>query len=269
MSPFAQLFSLGLVWVTFHCAGMCGPIVIGFDIAGATRGVSTLRGGLRLLIYQAGRATTLATLGAFAGLGGHALKAAFEPGAAVFTLLFGATLLIVTLVRALPKRAAPLRPKLSIDQPRQAPGQPPGAPQPPAARGPLAVGSPSGLRPLAHVYQWMRELSLTGTPSAVWLLGVLMGFMPCMIVIWALGLAGATTSPLEGAALMTALVAMTTPVLLGATLLPRVLPAAWRARLPNVLLGISGTWLVMVGLAGLELVPHLSVSAWGHMVMFW
>ena len=44
MSPFAQLFSLGLVWVTFHCAGMCGPIVIGFDIAGATRGVSTLRG---------------------------------------------------------------------------------------------------------------------------------------------------------------------------------------------------------------------------------
>ncbi len=258
MSPFAQLFSLGLVWVTFHCAGMCGPIVIGFDIAGTTRGVSTLRGGLRLLIYQAGRATTLATLGAFAGLGGHALKSAFEPGAAVFTLVFGATLLIVTLVRALPKRAAPVRPKLSIDQPRQTPGQPPGAPQLPAARAPLA-----------HVYQWMRELSLTGTPSAVWLLGVLMGFMPCMIVIWALGLAGATTSPLEGAALMTALVAMTTPVLLGATLLPRVLPASWRARLPNVLLGVSGAWLVMVGLAGLELVPHLSVSAWGHMVMFW
>ena len=190
MSPFAQLFSLGLVWVTFHCAGMCGPIVIGFDVAGATRGVSTLSGGLRLLIYQAGRATTLATLGAFAGLGGHALKAAFEPGAAVFALLFGATLLIVTLVRALPKRRAPVRPKLSID------------------RAPRQVSTVYSTV-YQTVYQWMRELSLTGTRPAVWLLGVLMGCMPCMIVIWALGL------------------------------------------------------------AGLDVVPHLAVSAWGHMVMFW
>jgi len=250
MSPFAQLLSLGVLWVTFHCAGMCGPIVIGFDVAGTTRGTSTLRGGLRLLTYQAGRATTLAALGAFAGLGGHALKAAFEPGAAVFTLVFGVGLLVATIVRALPNKPVPVRPQLSIN------------------RSATTAEKPTGGM-MAQVYRWLRELSLTGTPQAVWLLGVLMGFMPCMIVIWALGLAGASASPLEGAALMVTLVAMTTPVLLGATLLPRVLPAAWRARLPGVLLAVSGAWLVMVGLAGLGVIPHLHASAWGHMVMFW
>ena len=54
-------------------------------------------------------------------------------------------------------------------------------------------------------------------------LGAVMGFLPCMIVLWALGLSALTGSALHGAAIMLILVALTTPVLLGVTLLPRVL----------------------------------------------
>jgi len=244
VSPFTQLLSIGLVWISFHCVGMCGPIVIGFDLAGAARGLGPLRGGLRVLVYQAGRATTLATLGALAGLGGRVLTRVFEHGAAVFTLLFGLSLLALTIVRLIPRRPAPARPALRL-------GQPP------------AVGL--GVR----FSGWLRALSLAGTVQSTWLLGVLMGFLPCMIVLWALGLAATTTSPWQGALLMIVLVLMTTPMLLFATLLPRILPLAWRARLPKVLLGVSGAWLVLVGLAGLEALPHLHLALGPHQIMLW
>ena len=244
MSPFTQLLSVGLLWITFHCVGMCGPIVIGFVLAGAARGLSPLRGGRRVLVSQAGRATTLGTLGALAGLGGHALKRAFEPGAAAFALAFGATLLVITVVRLVPRKPRPMRPQLRMGQ----------TPSPTLA---------------SRASRWMRDLSIADSAYSTWLLGVLMGFLPCMIVVWALGLAATTASPIEGAFLMTVLVAMTTPMLLGATLLPRVLPLAWRASLPQVLLAISGAWLVMVGLAGLELVPHVHLTAFEHQIMLW
>jgi len=245
VSPFTQLLSVGLLWITFHCVGMCGPIVIGFDLAGAARGLSPLSGVLRVLAYQAGRATTLGTLGALAGLGGHALGRAFEPGAAVFALGFGAALVVIAIVRLVPRRPRPLRPELSLGR------------------------TPATPTLTQRASRWMRELSIAGTPTSTWLLGVLMGFLPCMIVIWALGLAATTASPIEGAVLMMLLVAMTTPMLLGATLLPRILPASWRARLPQALLMISGAWLIMVGLAGLEVVPHVHFNVLDHTVMLW
>lgn len=257
-SAYTQLLSVGLVWMSFHCAGMCGPLVIGLDVAGVAQGQPAWRGALRILTYQLGRMTTLMALGALAGLIGRGLTEVLEPAGAVFALLFGlvvfATLVVkvVALVRA--RRAARAGP----------------APARPVRPGPtrLELGrAPPPRRWSFHAL--LRPLSLTSSLSGTWLLGVLMGFLPCMIVVWALGLSATTASPLDGAFVMMLLVAMTTPMLLGVTLLPRALPRRALRFLPQVLMAISATWLIAVGLAGLGVVPHRHIMVGELTIMLW
>jgi len=247
VSPWAQLLSLGLVWISFHCAGMCGPIVLGLDVAGAARGLRPARGASRLLAYQAGRMTTLGLLGALAGLVGRGLGAAFASAGAALAMGFGVAIMGVAITRLWPRRPAPLRPTLSL------------------ASRPARTPSPPRWSPLA----WVRALSLSSSHASAWLIGVLLGFLPCMIVVWALGLAAVSGSPLEGLGIMVTLVAMTTPMLLGVTLLPRLLPARVMRVLPQALMAVSGAWMIMVGLAGLELVPHVHLAAGEYTIMLW
>lgn len=229
-AAWTQLTSLGLVWVSFHCAGMCGPLVVGFDVAGVSRGSSAGKGALSVLTYQAGRAMTLMTLGALSGLVGSGLGAGFHRAGAILALAMAAAILGSQLIPRRPprmrleRRAEPIWQRM-------------------ASRVSAAVlPHMSGGRPLDHLA-----------------LGLLMGLLPCMIPLWVLGLGATTGSPLHGALLMLTLVAMTTPMLLGVTLLPRVVRLSSRlaSAMPRVLMGISALWLAMVGLAGLELVEHL------------
>ena len=246
MNAYAQLLSVGLVWITFHCAGMCGPLVIGFDVAGVGRGLPAWRGALRILVYQLGRMTTLMTLGALSGLAGKGLAQAFAPAGAVMSLAFSAVVvaaLVMKLVALHRAKHAPIRVRTRLE----------GAPPP---------------------RRWsfgalLRPLSLNGSVGGTWLLGALMGFLPCMIVVWALGLAATTASVFDGAAVMALLVAMTTPMLLGVTLLPRALPARALRWAPQVLMGISAVWLAAVGLAGLEVVPHVHMNVGELTIMLW
>ncbi|MFO0750999.1 MAG: sulfite exporter TauE/SafE family protein [Myxococcota bacterium] len=255
MTAWTQLLSVGLVWISFHCAGMCGPLVTGFDVAGAARGLPAWRGVLRILTYQAGRATTLATLGALAALAGRGLEAVFQPAGAVFALLFGAAVLASVVRKLWPRRAAEgtahaAMPSATVTQ--------------------VALRAPGEKRKEPwSLARLVRPLSLADTPGSTWLLGVVMGFLPCMIVMWALGLAATTRSVLDGAGIMITLVAMTTPVLLGVTLLPRLMPKGARVWLPAALMAVSGVWLVLVGLAGFSLVPHVHVAAGDYVVMLW
>jgi sulfite exporter TauE/SafE len=245
-AAWAQLTSLGLVWVSFHCAGMCGPLVVGFDVAGVSRGSSALRGATSVLTYQAGRALTLMTLGAISGLVGSGLGAGFHQVGAVLALLMSAAVIVSLFVRRRP-------PALRIER----------RPEPIWQRMAQRVSHAilphlSGGRPLDHLA-----------------LGLLMGLLPCMIPLWALGLGATTGSPVHGALLMLALVAMTTPMLLGVTLLPRVVRVSGRlaAAMPRVLMAISALWLGMVGLAGLELIDHVHipvrVAGRSLVVMLW
>ncbi|MCC6619809.1 MAG: sulfite exporter TauE/SafE family protein [Deltaproteobacteria bacterium] len=244
MSPWAHLLSVGVVWITLHCAGMCGPIVLGLDVAGAARGLRPMRGVSRILAYQAGRMTTLGVLGLVAGLAGRGLGAAFASAGAALAITFGATIVALAIARLLPKRPAPARPMLSIE---------------------AGGRRPSGWSPLS----WVRSLSLSSSHGSAWLIGVVLGFLPCMIVVWALGLAAVSGSPLEGAAIMVTLVAMTTPMLLGVTLLPRLVPRRALAILPQALMAVSGAWMILVGLAGLEVVPHVHIPAGEFTIMLW
>lgn len=241
-SAYAQLLSVGLVWISVHCAGMCGPLLMGLDVAGVARGSSPWRGGLRIVVYQLGRATTLATLGAFAGLAGHGLTKVLQPAGAVMALALGLVVLATLVWRLRPKPTQPTRVRTRLE----------------------------GRAPKPSITQRvLGPLSLSSSLSSAWLLGVVMGFLPCMIVVWALGLAATTTSIIDGAAIMILLVAMTTPMLLGVTLLPRLVPGRARAWLPRVLMAISATWLVMIGLAGLEVVPHAHVLFGDFTMMLW
>jgi hypothetical protein len=103
-------------------------------------------------------------------------------------------------------------------------------------------------------------------------LGVVLGALPCMIVVWALGLAALTASPLWGALLMLTLVAMTTPFILAIGAASRLFARPSRARqgITAALLALSGLWLMLVGAAGFGLVPHQHVSVGaGYMIMLW
>lgn len=67
---FSVIFGLGLV-SSLHCVQMCGPLVVSYSLALGQRGASQLI--LAHLSYNLGRVATYALLGAVAGLTGHTL----------------------------------------------------------------------------------------------------------------------------------------------------------------------------------------------------
>lgn len=266
---YAQVLGLGLLWTSFHCAGMCGPLLCGMDVTGAGRGLGPGPGALRLLLYQAGRGLTYAWLGGLSGLLGAGLRRLLAPAGSVMALALGALLFGLVLRRLLP--APPLR-----IGPRPAP--------PLDLRGPTpALPGLAGLATaLARAARRVvGDLSRTPRPLGTVMLGAVMGFLPCMLPLWVLGLSALTGSVVHGAALMLLLVAMTTPVLLLVTLLPRLapvarardrrIPAAITAAAPSLLMGVSGVWLLLVGCAGLGLIGHahlgFSLAGRGFLVM--
>ncbi len=256
MTAYTQLLSVGLVWISFHCAGMCGPILMGLDVAGVARGHHALRGAGSVLLYQAGRAFTYALLGALAGLVGRGLGEVFTGAGGIVALVFGSMLLISSVLKLIsPEARDPARPVTRLEQRDQKPS-------------PLA-------RLQAAIHAGVRRIALQdgAGPARVLMLGAMLGLLPCMITLWALGLAATTGSPLHGAGVMVLLVLMTTPVLLGVTLLPRLLrrlvPGRMAGVMPRVLVALSGAWLVMVGLAGLGVVAHQHVHLGEYMLMLW
>lgn len=249
-SAFVQLFSVGLLWISFHCVGMCGPLLIGLDVAGTARGLRAKQGALAVVVYQAGKAVTYSLLGVAAGALGAIVQSALESAGAVLALLGGLTLLGVALRRLLAREST--EPLVQIGSTKR--------------RGALEQLTLRLSRALLDDGQ--------GYLSRAFTLGLAMGLLPCMIPLWVLGLAAVTGSPLAGAGLMLGLVAMTTPVLLLVTVLPRAFKKRRRevAFVPALLLSISGVWLVLVGLASFGLVPHVHIAlpfGSGLSIMLW
>lgn len=252
-SAYAQLFSVGLLWISIHCAGMCGPILVGFDVAGVSRGHGALRGAASILTYQAGRALTYLTLGAVVGIAGAGLQRSIHHAGGIMSVTFGAALVGWVAWQLVVHRLV---------------------------QGAAGGGGPTlGDRLLAGLQALVRPaLRAAGANDGLrnLTLGAMMGLLPCMISMWALGLAALTGSPLHGAAIMLLLVGMTTPMLLGVTLLPRAIAQPLKRaahRLPTALMGISGLWLILGGSAGLGLIRHahfgFDLLGRHFAVMFW
>jgi sulfite exporter TauE/SafE len=180
----AALFLAGLAGSATHCAGMCGPFVLGQVSAGlaARPTLSRLAAGA-LVPYHLGRLVTYTALGAAAGL----LLGIAVHGAGLKLLLpvllgLGAVLLVA---QALGQGAAWL--------PRF--GLPAGVTEAVSRRAAPLLSDPRGLRGFA--------------------LGLLLGFLPCGLLYGALAAAAASGSALGGAIGMAAFAAGTVPALVG------------------------------------------------------
>jgi uncharacterized protein len=75
----ALLFGTGVAMSLGHCIGMCGPLVTAFTMAQGELGRPRLHVATPLLVYQAGRVTTYAAIGAAMGLVGAAASLAGSP----------------------------------------------------------------------------------------------------------------------------------------------------------------------------------------------
>ncbi|MCB2406988.1 sulfite exporter TauE/SafE family protein [Hymenobacter lucidus] len=216
-------FVFGLLG-SFHCVGMCGAIALALPGRADAASPSARYVGGRLL-YNLGRVTTYATLGAAAGLLGQSLRLAGLQQ----SLSIASGLLILLLV-GLPPRYA--------DQ----------------------VAGLLGLRrPLAWVKNTLAGLFQQYSWRALYLTGVLNGLLPCGLVY--LALAGALSAPgvLGAAAYMTSFGLGTLPLMWGLSLTGRLVPLVWRTRMRQAVPYAASVLAVLFIVRGLGLgIPYLS-----------
>lgn len=224
----AVVTGLGLAWTAGHCAGMCGPLLLGLGVARCDPAAGRLRGGLaalgRLGAYQLGRALGYAGLGALAGWAGAGIATRLSGGEVVLGGLLAGACFLAALAHLgwLPWR------RHAVDA--------------------AAPGLVARLGGVVH----RRLGGIPGVGPAA--LGLALALLPCGIVWWSLGVAAATAHPLHGALVMVALVAITTPALAGVTLAPLLVPTPWRARfaawsaawMVPAAWTLSGVWLVVL-----------------------
>ena len=248
---YAQLVSVGFLWISFHCAGMCGPLVLGLDLGGHAEGGQgrsrASRAGsasVNLLLYQCGRSITYAVMGALAGWGGQALQGGIQQVTQITGLVLAGVLVLAGALNLL--------------------GRSPGGDGSSWDRLGRALGAVAG------------RLRSGGGRLRKLYLGVVLGFLPCMIPIWALGLAASTQSALHGALIMVLLVWLTSGVIFGFGLAPSV--ARGRAsrllsRLLPVMLILSGVWMGLIAAGANGWIEHLNLGftlgGEGYAVMFW
>ncbi len=234
---YLQLIGLGLLWVTFHCSGMCGPILIGLtahEVRDAPHTSLTARLSARaraVLAYQTGRALTYALMGATLGALGSAAEALTRDVTRVAGLITAAALLIAALVKLV------------------------GAP------GAQAGAARFGLR-LGRLTRRVARFAPDAGPWRMMIYGVVLGLMPCMLMFWAMNLAVASASPLHGALLMVGLVVMTTPVLTAAacsTALARPRSARMQRWLVPGAMALSGAWIGLMAIAANGWIEHVHV----------
>ena len=177
----ASLFVVGLAASALHCAGMCGPFVLGQVAADGARwttpgGEWRRLAGAALLPYHLGRITTYTLLGLLSG----GLTALFA-STGFFNLLCGLLLAAGALVMAL-----------------------------------QGLGLSAGIAPpldgvLSRV---ARPLASAHGVAARYTLGLVLGLLPCGLIYGALGAAAGTGSPWRGGLAMAAFAAGTVPALI-------------------------------------------------------
>ncbi|MBD2722330.1 sulfite exporter TauE/SafE family protein [Hymenobacter armeniacus] len=214
-------FLFGLLG-SFHCVGMCGAIALA--LPGQPGGAGWRFGGGRLL-YNLGRVSTYATLGAGAGLLGQSLRLAGLQQ----SLSIASGVLILLLV-AVPERYSA------------------------RLAGTLGLG-----RPLAWVKTTLARLFQQVSPGALYATGLLNGLLPCGLVY--LALAGALSAPgVAGAAAYMACFGLgTLPLMLGLSLSGQLVPLGWRIRMRQAVPYAAAVLAALFIVRGLGLgIPYLS-----------
>ncbi|MGE4280294.1 MAG: sulfite exporter TauE/SafE family protein [Magnetospirillum sp.] len=181
------LFLTGVIGSLSHCAGMCGPFVLS-QVAARLESLPAAKmnefrrlTGAALLPYHLGRATTYGLLGALAGWAAGTLS-----GGGVFRYVAGGLLALAALFLV----------GMAI----------------PRLKGLLGGGGGESWWS-RHVAGLAKPLFATPTGWRGWMLGVLLGFIPCGLLYAALAASAASGDPLASAFGMLAFAAGTVPVL--------------------------------------------------------
>ncbi len=194
------LFAAGLVGSFSHCIAMCSPFVLAQTREGTGNALARLSQGL-LLPYHLGRLTTYSLLGALAGAVGqdivvltrwHWLLPLFLAGAALLFLIRGLSALL--------------------------PGR--------SHAGAVIFGRGAGnlLAKLAG------PLFAAPGPARGYLLGIVLGLLPCGFLYAALAAAAGSGSALHGALAMAAFATATVPALVIVSVAGTTVLRNWRSR---------------------------------------
>jgi sulfite exporter TauE/SafE len=185
------LFLAGLAGGLTHCAGMCGPFVLAQVAADSARTPAaemsewTRARGAMLVPYHLGRFTTYGALGGMAAFLVRNVTdiAPLRPIAALLLALAAAAFLLQALGRA--ARLVP------------------------------STVSASGVAFLSRRLSALAQplIARSGRPGARYLLGVVLGFLPCGLLYGALAAAAAAGSAAAGALAMAAFALGTVPAL--------------------------------------------------------
>jgi sulfite exporter TauE/SafE len=230
-STLGALFLSGLLGSLGHCLGMCGPLVTMFGVQFRARRPAGLP---YHLLYHTGRVGVYALFGALVGGVGSALGLGDSLGkvAGTVSLLLGLGVVLLGL----------------------------------GYLGWLPLGRIEGGGAwLSRAMSWaLRQ----GSSVRVLALGALNGLLPCGLVYSALLVAASTGSLLMGAAGMAVFGLGTLPALLVMGIGAGALSARVRqafVRVAGVLIVVVGVQLVLRGLAGWGVLPHLHLGR----VMLW
>jgi sulfite exporter TauE/SafE len=213
-------FLFGLLG-SFHCVGMCGAIALALPGAGAT----SWRYVTGRVLYNLGRVTTYALLGAAAGLLGQGLRLAGWQQS--LSLLSGGLILLLVLTpERWMSRAAVF---LKLD----------------------------GV--LAQVKSRLMYFYQRPSLGALYTTGLLNGLLPCGMVY--LALSGALSVPgVMGSMSYMALFGLgTLPLMLALSLTGQLVPFAWRARMRQAVPVLATSLALLFIVRGLGLgIPYLS-----------
>ena len=213
-------FLFGLLG-SFHCVGMCGAIALALPGAGGSR----RRYVAGRVLYNLGRVTTYAGLGAVAGLLGQGLRLAGWQQS--LSLVSG--LLILLLVATPERYSGRAAAFLHLD------------------------------RALAQVKSKLLYFYQRPSLGALYATGVLNGLLPCGLVY--LALAGALSAPgVAGSAAYMALFGLgTLPLMLALSLTGQLVPLQWRTRMRQAVPVLAAVMAGLFIVRGLGLgIPYLS-----------
>jgi len=200
---------------SFHCLGMCGPIVLALPVGNT----SNFKLILSRILYNLGRIVTYTFFGAVFGFFGRGIT--FVGFQSFASIAVGVIILIYYLM-------------------------------PSKYKGTLSTTAPYQLLN-NFVKSTFKKITKTGSPQALFLFGIINGFLPCGFVYFAL--AGAITmgDSLSGATFMALFGLGTTPIMLGTALAGKFISGNLRVRMNKLIPIFAVIMAVLFILRGLSL----------------
>ncbi len=182
---------------SFHCLGMCGPIVLALPVTNT----SNFKLVLSRILYNFGRIVTYSFFGAVFGFFGRGITfVGFQSSTSI------AIGIIILVYYIMPSK---YKGKLSTTTPYQFLNN--------------------------FVKSAFKKITKTGSPKALFLFGIINGFLPCGFVYFALAGAITTGDSLTGATFMALFGLGTTPIMLGTALVGKFISGNLRVKMNKLI----------------------------------